>query len=329
MSETADAPTKRRVAPWLLFALLGLSPLMYLRGPGVANLDAGWLGARVDAEGAVVEVQGEPGLYLWVPIYHAFLRVDARARATELSFVVRSKRGVPVTLSGGEIAHRVDASGLRTLLQRVGPEVGARDATVQRMARGAALEVFGSLDAGSLTRPVLVRRAMNGLEALLRKRLSAEGVTLLRFNAPSWKLPGAVEGPLAALAAVARAQDGHDDQAAFIAGQGGDRAHTTLGEREAAYTALAAELEAKVNAARAAVAEARLQADLDYIQRETEAEASRDEAIARAEADEASVAVEIEALRLRVSAFADGSTAVLDRVIAEHIIPQLRRVGGK
>ncbi len=323
---TPEAPPRRR-RRWtlllLFWALLGTVAAMVRHGGGVATLDPGEIGVVQTAEGVPLlsdRVLESAGTHIYVPVLQRFVHVEGHTLTTVVTGVARSRRGAAIPYSDGAVHHRVRPARVAALVSTLGPEAAARERYVQSAAARAVRLALGAREATALGDAAPIHAAVR---ARLEGALKARGIELVRFVPPSWRIDPAVADAVARLAKVSAKVHTHEESVGQHARAAAQRRTQTESERAGAHEAMRVELEAELALARASLAEAHRAADLQLERRTRAARLQRDETLARAKGSDAVARLEAQALAARVDAVRGRGTNLLDKAIADHVLPQL------
>lgn len=327
----ASPPKRRR---WTLvmsvWAAIGLTAAMARHGAGVVTLDVGEIGVVRAAPGAPFvgdRVVESAGTHLYVPVLQTCVRVPAHAQSTAISGVARSRRGAAVPYGEGAVHHRVRAADVETLLTRIGPDIEARERFVRAATARAIRLAVGAREATDLRDAAPIHTTVR---TQLERLLDANGVELVRYVPPSWRVDPAMSAAMTRLSEVRTSAHRHREDIGQRKLAAEAKRTQTEEERAGAHIAMRTELETQLENARAALTEARRAADLQLERRVRAAAMQREAIVARAKGEEAVVRLEAQALAARVDAVRGRGANLLDKAIAEHVLPQLgQHVGGE
>ncbi len=326
----ADPPKRRR---WTLilsvWAVVGLIAAMTRHGAGVVSLDPGEIGVVRAAPGVPLlsdRVVEEAGTHLYFPVLQSFVRVPAHAQATAISGVARSRRGAAVPYGEGAVHHRVRPAQVETLLARVGPDVEARERLVRAATARALRLAIGAREAADLGDAAPVHTIVR---TQLKRLLDANGIELVRYVPPSWRIDPAMAAAMKKLSEVRSSAHQHRESIGARKRAAAQKRAQTEEERAGAHLAMRTELETELETVRGGLVEARRAADVQLERRVRAARMKRDAVLARAKGDDAVVRLEAQALAARVDAVRGRGANLLDKAIAEHVLPQLGKHGGE
>ncbi len=316
-------PKRRWTLRLLLFALVGLGVAVARHGTGVGRIEPGEAAVVRTLPGVPLlsdRVVAEPGSHGYAPLLQTFTPVDVAPREARLTGVARSRRGAPVPYADGVVVHRVQAADAPKVLRLLGPDGAARDRFVQAEAARAVRLAIGEREVSNLDEPEGVHASAR---ERLRRALGGHGITLDRFAGPTWTVDPVLVSAAKGLKS-AREKTRHHRAHAGERRQAANEERTNVDAgRARGYEALRAELAAGLESAKRAGEEARRVADEMLARRQRAAEARRDEVLTRAAAAMDVARLEAQALAARVEAVRGRGDNLLDKVIAEQVLPQL------
>lgn len=321
--EAVPPPPNKRRGGWLIWLLAPatLAVAAWVHGPGVAELQRDEVLVVRGWPFGPPRVVAEPGLVAWVPLLQSAHRFRARTHRSEVKVEARLAEGARLTGGTLRVQWTPRPEDLPSIATRWGHDPDAWDAAVAGVAAVAVVEAVAAIPTTTL------RDDAEGVRQRAAKavgdELAALGVRVDDVQMPPLRLVGETGQALQTLAALERrATEAKARQAAAE--------QTTASRHEAVRqawrvrkAALTTELAEATAAGRREAAEVRAQADRAQAQRLREATARRDAVKAQAKVFAEARALEARALAVRAQALATHGERLVERAIAERILPQM------
>lgn len=257
-------------------------------------------------------------------------------RRRSYSSAGRSRRIPPLTVRANdgsnfyfdrlEIFYQVVPSGASKVIATSGPEDGFKQELVAIHAREILRDEFGRYSFLEVANPATYGAATSEAKKRLNERLSPYGVEVTQIITPKPKFEERVERAIEERQNAGQEVEVQQEKRRKLEQEKGLKVQGVVQQKNAEYQALIAELEARKKAAGNQLLSAKREADKYFIEREASGLAYRDEKVTRAKANQIAYQKEAEALVAKIEAVGAQGPDVLNRVIADKVFPQLKKV---
>lgn len=260
----------------------------------------------------------------------------ADAETSDRTYGERSRRISPLTVRANdgsnfffdrlEIYYQVVPSGAARVLSTSGPKDGFKDHLVAVHAREILRDEFGRYSFLEVANPATYGAATSDAKTRLNERLEPYGVEVTQIITPKPKFEARVERAIEERQNAEQEVEVQGEKRRKLEQEKGLKVQSIVQSKNAEYQSLIAELEAQKKGAENQLISAKREADKYFIEREAAGKAYQDEKITRAKANEVAYRKEAEGLVARITAIGAEGPDVLNRVIAEEVFPQLKKI---
>lgn len=239
---------------------------------------------------------------------------------------VRAKDGSNFYFDRLEIFYQIVPSSAARVLSTSGPRDGFRENLVAVHSREILRDEFGRYSFLEVANPATYGAATTDAKTRLNERLAPYGVEVTQIITPKPKFEERVERAIEVRQNAEQEVEVQEEKRLKLEQEKGLKVQSVVQEKNAEYQTLVAELEARKKAAENQLVAARREADKYFIERDAAGKAYRDEKVTRAAANEIAYRKEAEGLVARITAIGAEGPDVLNRVIAEKVFPQLKKI---
>ena len=258
------------------------------------------------------------------------------ASTTRRRYGGRSKRIPPLTVRANdgsnfyfdrlEIYYQVVPSGASQVLSTSGARAGFKKDLVAVHSREVLRDEFGRYSFLEVANPGTYGAATSEAKKRLNERLQPYGIEVTQIITPKPKFDERVERRIEERQNAEQEVEVQEEKRNKLKQEKGLKVQGVEQQKNAEYQSLIAELEARKKAAENQLLSAKREADKYFIEREAAGKAYRDEKVTRAKANEVAYRKAAEALVAEITAVGAEGPDVLNRVIAEHVFPQLKKI---
>jgi len=287
-----------------------------------------------------VRVVTQQGVIWLVPFFQRVEKLEIRPQIFEMrgdsndptnhnrvrKLTVRAKDGSNFYFDKVTIAYSVIPGKAPEVIANNGVDPKAIAYAVKIHAREVLRNEFGRYSFEEIADPSTYGAATSAAAKALNARLNPLGIRITDIPPPKpqfdQKVEQAIEKRQNALTEVSV----QTERRKKLIQESERKVQFVQRAKSAEYEALAATLEAKKQKAENALIAAKREADLYVIQRNAKGESNRDELLAKAKAAETTLRKEAEALIAQIKAVGEQGPDVLNREIAIHVFPQLKKI---
>lgn len=196
-------------------------------------------------------------------------------------------------------------------------------------SRGILRDEFGKHSFSDISNPQNYAEAITSAKQALNERLKDLGIEVNTILISKPKFDQRVETAIEDRQESEQEVEVQEEKRNKLRQQKGRRVQQVEQEKNAEYQQLLAELEAEKRQAQNALIAAKREADKYYIDREAAGIAYRDEKVTRAKANAVAYQKQAEGVVAQINAIGEQGPDVLNREIAEHVLPQLSKVSAR
>ncbi len=251
-------------------------------------------------------------------------------------FGKRSRRAKPLTVRANdgsnfyfdrlEIHYQIIPSQAAQVLANMGPDSAFKDAILAPMAREILRDEFGRFDFLEVANPSTYGAATTEAKKRLNERLRDYGLEVTQIITPKPKFEARVEKAIEERQNAEQEVEVQEEKRRKLEQEKGLKIQSIGQSKNAEYQSLIAELEAKKKASANSFISSKREADKYFIERQSLGTAYRDEKVTRAKANEIAYRKAAQGLVAKITAVGAAGPDVLNRVIAEKVIPQLKNI---
>ncbi|MBX2814088.1 MAG: hypothetical protein KTR25_19920 [Myxococcales bacterium] len=248
----------------------------------------------------------------------------------------RSQRIPPLTVRANdgsnfyfdrlEIFYQVVPSAASKVIATSGETNAFKKNLVAVHAREILRDEFGRYSFLEVANPATYGAATSDAKTRLNERLAPYGIEVTQIITPKPKFEERVERAIEERQNAEQEVEVQQEKRRKLEQEKGLKVQGIVQAKNAEFQALIAELEAQQKAAENRLLSSRREADKYFIEREAAGKAYRGEKVTRAKANVIAYQKEAEALAAKITAVGAQGPDVLNRVIAEKIFPQLKRL---
>ena len=242
------------------------------------------------------------------------------------SLTVRANDGSNFYFERLEIHYQLIPPQAGVVVETSGPGDGYKHNLILTFAREILRDEFGRYTFLEVADPGTYGAATTEAKKRLNETLAKYGVEVTQIVTPKPSFDAKVEKAIEARQNAEQEVEVQEEKRNKLEQEKGLKIQSIEQEKNAEYQTLVAELESRKKAADNQLISVKREADKYFIERKTSGIAYRDEKILRAKANEIAYRKEAEGLVAKISAVGAAGPDVLNRVIAEKIFPQLRKV---
>ena len=196
-------------------------------------------------------------------------------------------------------------------------------------SRGILRDEFGKHSFIDISNPQNYAEAITTAKLALNKRLEDLGIEVTTILISKPKFDQRVETAIEDRQESEQEVEVQEEKRNKLRQQKGRRVQQVEQEKNAEYQQLLGELAAQKQQAQNALIAAKREADKYFIDREASGVAYRDEKITRAKANAVAYQRQAEGVVAQINAIGEQGPDVLNREIAEHVLPQLEKVSAR
>ncbi len=339
------AGPKRSKLRWVLPAWAGLILLgAIFSGSGVAvEVQPGEVAVVYNNSGLAMfgepsRVVKEQGVIMFFPFFQRVEKLDIRPQIfvmeglQEVSdnhvkrLTVRANDGSNFYFEKVEIHYQIIPSMAAEVIGENGPGDAYKAKAIRVHTREVLRNEFGNYSFLDIADPRTYGQATAQAKEALNARLNPLGIEVTNIPPPKPKFDQRVETAIEERQNADQEVEVQQEKREKLIQEKGRRIQQVEQGKSAEYQQLIAELEARQQQASNKLISVKRETDKYVIEREASGSALRDEKVTRAKANEVAYRKEAEAMVARIKAVGEQGPDVLNREIAEHVFPQLKRV---
>lgn len=248
------------------------------------------------------------------------------ATNTAKSLTVRANDGSNFFFDRLEVHYQLIAAEAAKVIQTSGPDDEFKKHLLATHAREILRDEFGKYSFLEIANPTTYGAATTDAKTRLNERLEAYGVEVTQIVTPKPKFDERVEKAIEDRQGAEQEVEVQEEKRHRLEQEEGLKIQEIEQVKNIEYQTLLGDLESKKKEASNQFIAARRDADKHFIERQSTGAAYRDEKLVRAKANEIAYRKEAEGLVAKITAVGAQGPDVLNRVIAEHVFPQLEKV---
>ncbi|MEQ8280050.1 MAG: SPFH domain-containing protein [Deltaproteobacteria bacterium] len=245
---------------------------------------------------------------------------------TERSLTVRANDGSNFYFDRLEVHYQIVPSQAADVIRTSGPDDAFKVELLATYARQVLRDEFGRYDFLEIANPATYGAATTDAKTHLNEALSPLGVEVTQIVTPKPKFEARVEKAIEDRQNAEQEVEVQEEKRRKLEQEKGLKIQSIEQEKNGEYQSLIAELESRKKAAGNQLIAIKRDADKYFIDREANGSAYRDEKIVRAKANEVAYKKAAEGMVAKITAVGAAGPDVLNRVIAEKVFPQLKKV---
>ncbi len=244
------------------------------------------------------------------------------------SLTVRANDGSNFFFDRLEIHYQITPAEAGKVIDSSGPTDGYKMHLLGTHAREILRDEFGRYTFLEVADPSKYGAATSDAKRRLNERMLRYGVEVTQIVTPKPKFEERVEKAIEERQYAEQEVEVQVEKRRKLEQEKGLKIQSIAQAKNAEYQSLVAELESQQKAAENELLRVKREADKYRIDREANGSAYRAEKITRAKANEVAYRKQAEGLVAKITAVGAAGPDVLNKVIAEKIFPQLKRVSG-
>jgi membrane protease subunit HflC len=244
----------------------------------------------------------------------------------ERSLTVRANDGSNFYFDRLEIHYQIIPPEAAKVMETSGPSEGFKHQIVGTHAREILRNEFGRYDFLEIANPATYGAATSEARKHLNERLAVYGIQVTQIVTPKPKFEARVEKAIEDRQGAEQEVEVQEEKRRKLELEKGLKIQSVEQEKNGEYQALIAELESRKKASSNKLLSVKREADKYAIERRASGAAYVQEKTTRAKANEVAYRKEAEGLVAKITAVGAAGPDVLNRVIAEHVFPQLENV---
>lgn len=245
---------------------------------------------------------------------------------TAKSLTVRANDGSNFYFDRLEIHYQIVPAEAGKVIHTSGQGSGFKEALIATYARQVLRDEFGRYDFLEIANPATYGAATSDAKKQLNEALFPLGLEITQIVTPKPKFEARVEKAIEDRQNAEQEVEVQEEKRRKLDLEKGLKIQSIEQEKNAEYQSLIAELESRKKAAGNKLIAIKRDADKYFIDRQANGAAYRDEKVVRAKANEVAYRKAAEGLVAKITAVGAAGPDVLNRVIAEKVFPQLKRV---
>lgn len=361
-SRSTDGPPRWR--KWLLpgFALLVVLGMLFGDGGGFVEVEPGEVAVKYNNTGLGLfgepsKVIKEQGVISFMPVFQRVEMLDVRPQIFTMEgstadvknvsrgslggkkviadhnrtkhLTVRAADGSNFYFERVEIHYQVVPSMAGEVIRQNGRGDDYKWRAMRVHSRGILRDEFGKHSFNDISNPSNYAEAITSAKQALNERLKEMGIEVTNILISKPKFDRKVETAIEDRQEAEQEVEVQEEKRNKLRQQKGRRVQQVEQEKSAEYQQLLGELEAEKRQAQNALIATKREADKYYIDREAAGIAYRDEKVTRAKANAVAYQKQAEGVVARINAIGEQGPDVLNREIAEHVLPQLKKVSAR
>jgi regulator of protease activity HflC (stomatin/prohibitin superfamily) len=283
----------------------------------------------------------EQGVITFVPGFQKVDKLDMRPQIFTMEgdedvdanhvrkLTVRASDGSNFYFENIELHYQLIPSDAAKVIRENGPGDRYKSAAVKVHSREVLRDEFGRYSFLEIADPRTYGEATSKAKEALNARLQPLGIEITNIPPPKPNFDNRVEEAIEARQNADQEVEVQEEKRNKLEQESGRKVQAVEQSKNAEYQQLLAELEAQKQQANNALIAATREADKYFIEKQAEGQALRDEMVTRAKANEIAYRKEAEGIVAKIKAVGDEGPDVLNRVIADHVFPQLKRVSAR
>lgn len=344
-SKTQNTTPARTLRRWGLpvVAVLLVLGLMFSQSGGFVEVEPGEVAVIYNNTG--LGLFGEParvvkdqGVITFIPMLQRVEKLDMRPQIFVMEgereiddnhvrrLTVRANDGSNFYFDRLEIHYQLLPGSAADVIANNGTGDEYKWRAIRVHSREVLRDEFGKHSFLEIANPGTYDQATSRAKEALNERLMPLGLEVTNIPPPKPKFDVRVETAIEERQNAEQEVEVQEEKRNKLKQEAGRRIQQVEQEKNAEYQQLLGELEARKQQANNALIASKREADKYFIEREAAGQALRDEQVTRAKANEVAYRKEAEGLVSQILAVGDQGPDVLNREIAEHVIPQLQRV---
>lgn len=244
------------------------------------------------------------------------------------SLTVRANDGSNFFFDRLEIHYQIIPSEAGKVIDTSGADESYKEHLIGTHSREILRDEFGRYTFLEVADPSKYGAATSDAKRLLNERLLKYGVQVTQIVTPKPKFEARVEKAIEERQNAEQEVEVQEEKRRKLEQEKGLKIQSIAQAKNAEYQSLVAELESKQKAAENELLRVKREADKYSIDREANGRAYRAEKNTRAKANEIAYKKQAEGLVAKITAVGAAGPDVLNKVIAEKVFPQLKRVSG-
>ena len=242
------------------------------------------------------------------------------------SLTVRANDGSNFYFDRLEIHYQLVPQQAGVVIEMSGPADGYKQHLILTFAREILRDEFGRYTFLEVADPGTYGAATSEAKKRLNETLARYGVEVTQIVTPKPSFDAKVEKAIEARQNAEQEVEVQEEKRNKLDQEKGLKIQSIAQEKNAEYQTLVAELESKKKAADNRLIMIKREADKYYIERKASGGAYRQEKVLRAKANEIAYRKQAQGLVAKITAVGAAGPDVLNRVIAEKVFPQLRKI---
>ena len=242
------------------------------------------------------------------------------------SLTVRANDGSNFYFDRLEIHYQLIPQQAGVVVETSGPGSAYKESLILTFAREILRDEFGRYTFLEVADPGTYGAATTEAKKRLNDTLAKYGVEVTQIVTPKPSFDDKVERAIEQRQNAEQEVEVQEEKRNKLDQEKGLKIQSIAQKKNAEYQTLVAELEAKKKAADNKLLSVKREADKYFIERHAAGIAYRDEKVLRAKANEIAYRKEAEGLVAKISAVGASGPDVLNKVIAEKVFPQLRKI---
>ena len=242
------------------------------------------------------------------------------------ALTVRANDGSNFYFDGLEVHYQLVAGDASKVIATSGPREGYKVSLVKTHVREILRDEFGVYSFLDIADPTSYGAATAEAKKRLNERLAVYGVEVTQIITPKPKFDPRVEKAIEDRQSAEQDVSVQEEKRHKLEQEKQLKLQAIEQEKNQEYQSLVASLEAQKKGAENKLVAVQREADKYFIEEEAAGVGYRDEKLTRAKANETAYRKEAEGLAARINAIGAQGPDVLNGVIAEKVMPQLKRV---
>lgn len=242
------------------------------------------------------------------------------------ALTVRANDGSNLYFDGLEVHYQLNRDEPDKVIETSGAADGYKQQVVVSHVREILRDEFGKFSFLEIADPTSYGTATTDARVRLNERLTPYGVTITQIITPKPKFDDRVEKAIEDRQNSEQEVEVQVEKRNKLTQEKALKIQSVEQSKNVEYQSLAGDLEARKKASSNKLLEVKREADKYFIDREAAGGAYREEKITRAKANEIAYRKEAQALVAKIRSVGDLGPDVLNSVIAEKVMPQLKNV---
>lgn len=245
---------------------------------------------------------------------------------TAKSLTVRANDGSNFYFDRLEIHYQITPAEAAKVIETSGQGDEFKGHMIAIFARQVLRDEFGRYDFLEIANPATYGAATSDAKLHLNEVLRPLGVEITQIVTPKPKFEARVEKAIEDRQNAEQEVEVQEEKRRKLEQEKGLKIQSIAQEKNAEYQSLIAELESQKKASSNRLLAVKRDADKYFIDRQANGAAYRDEKVVRAKANEVAYKKAAEGMVAKITAVGAAGSDVLNRVIAEKVFPQLKKV---